>query len=293
MNVLVTADHNFIKPLSTLILSISKNNQSEKINYFLPYIKSKSLSDKDKNLLKKYLKEDDTISFIELGEECMLQTPSSKPRWNYQLWLKFFSIFYLSDNMDRILYIDSDCLIVDNISAFYKTPFQDNKFIIGINEEFRNGNDNKVSLERIKIHSGFDYINVGIMLINVVRFKMAMKNPSYIINEYNGLPFTPQFYEQDYINYLHRQEIQYVTDRKYMFLAKWYVKEENEKIIVYHYAGSPKPWQYYESIYDKSIYKLYWKYAKKTFGMLKYLGAEFLSFRKKIHKTINKIIKIR
>ena len=128
MNILISIDDNYVKYAINLFESIKKNN-NEYLRVFL--IHDNSLSNNSINELKGYFEEKDigelnTIFFN--GESIKL--PKYIDYISINTYYRLFAPYLLPEDVDRILYLDSDIICNGNIMDLYNDDF-DNKLIIG------------------------------------------------------------------------------------------------------------------------------------------------------------------
>lgn len=92
----------------------------------------------------------------------------------------------LFPDIDRILWLDPDTIVCDDISDLWNVDL-DNKYFAGV-EEVRNHN-----------HTLKPYLNAGVMLMNLAKFR-ADHMDDKVINEINTVKY--EHLEQDVLNYL-------------------------------------------------------------------------------------------
>lgn len=157
---------------------------------------------------------------------------------------------------DKIIYLDCDLVVLGDISELYRTALGEN--ILGAapeqfvqnTAEFRRYADRALGL------CPDDYINAGVLLINLKAFRENHIEEKFIklITEYQFDLLDP---DQAYLNYLCRGKIH--------VLPNGWNKEpmplpcEGAKSIV-HYALYKKPWQY-DDVIDGEYF---WHYAKHS-----------------------------
>lgn len=271
MNFLITSDNNFKKPLASLLLSIKNNNQQEKNVFYYPYINDIKDSRIDATFLEKYTKANDVIIQFEVPSKCYL--PSiGEYRWNYQVWLKLTCLFYLPHKINKLLYIDADCIVDSDLNELYnyelKIP------VTGINEM----EGNNKHLKRLGVVQDNKYICGGVLLIDPISFVNEFKNVDNLILQYKSIPFVPFFNEQDFLNYYYHDVLTPIYDEKYMFFVKKYKYSRKKHIAIYHYADVNKPWELFDYHYNIILFLKYWKYGIRVFG--------FFAFLKVVIKTI-------
>ena len=241
MNVLISADKNYLSQYKTMLYSLKKYNSD-----FTVYFLNKSLSPRKMEKFQKYLKKKINCDCVEINmdEALYKNLPPDYERISLETYSRLFAQFYLPEELDRIIYLDADVICLKNIEESYFQNF-DNKSIIGtidiaeegIKEEYQD----KIGLDLGGKHH---YINAVIIILNL---KKMRKNTSAqaIIKLCNDLKDSIIFQDQDIINVLYKGDMKYET--KYfnypLFYTKSIKREELEKIRFFHYVESEKPWR--------------------------------------------------
>ena len=160
-------------------------------------------------------------------------------------------------NEDKILYIDVDALVVDNIDDLWNMPFDDN-VIIGIKEPGEwskhlgiEGMDNK-------------YINSGVLLMNLKEMQ-NQKLDDEMINLLNNNYY--YFPDQDVINVVCKDKIKYTSNIYNSTETTGIV--DNAKII--HYIREKKGW-----IKTSPRSEIWYKYNKEMLGGIEMIRVEVI-----------------
>ncbi|MBE6573707.1 MAG: glycosyltransferase family 8 protein [Ruminococcaceae bacterium] len=157
---------------------------------------------------------------------------------------------------DRIIYLDSDLVVLGDISKLYDMPIGDNILCAAPEQFVRNTEEFR---DYADIALGVDpdgYVNAGVLVINLNEFRRCRIEQRFVelITKYDFDLLDP---DQAYLNYLCR-------DRIYLLENGWNKEPmslpcEGDKNIV-HYALYKKPWQY-DDVIDGEYF---WLYAKKS-----------------------------
>lgn len=277
--IVFTCDDNYFKYTSVVIGSII-NNCSKEIKYEINIL-SEFISDDNKKKAHDLIKNHPNFSIkyhvinIENPEKYHLNSYMS-----LSTYYRFF-IFDLLKDYDRILYLDSD-IIVDNDISFYATIDFENKPAIcspsiyvqnlltkNIDHDFTRAYFSEV----LKMKNDNEYFNAGVILFNakLIREKgvdqkffeaiSAIKNPVFqdqdILNSVLSINGGVKMISSEY-NFTKGKRI----SLKRIFinaLQHQLGKKRNNWFTIYHYVGKIKPWQNYNI--DSSLF-LY--YAYKT-----------------------------
>jgi len=250
LNILVSVNRAYLKYLSVLIYSITENNPKQKINI---YIANQDLVKKDYLKLKK-IKFPNQPHFIDIkiSSADIKGLPVTEKRYPIEIYFRFIALKYLPLSLDRILYLDTDTIVINSLSSLYDMDFEDNLFIACTHIKQITHKFNEV---RLNMHKDNAYINSGIMLMNLQKihklnisseiFNYALKNKKRLM-----LP------DQDIISTLYGDQIKLV-DSLVFNLGERTLKNYNisnfpnkkdlnwvrKNTIIIHYFGRNKPWK--------------------------------------------------
>ena len=171
----------------------------------------------------------------------------------------FFRIFIPDcfKEYDKALYIDSDTVIVDDISKLYNIDLKD-KYIGGCRETSCIGMDDITNYFTNGVGVDYqEYINSGMLLFDMktLREKKFADKFLYLFNKYNFGNIDP---DQSYINAILKDKKLLIADRWNATISKDNKIVENPGII--HFNLFKKPW-HYDNVCKEDIF---WNYAKKT-----------------------------
>lgn len=161
---------------------------------------------------------------------------------------------------EKILYLDSDIIVLRDVAELYATDIGD--CVLGAasdQAEERNMKPSDASWQHV-LSIGVppaDYFNAGIVLINTQRFKelqIAEKCFALLCGEHNCLCL-----DQDALN-IHCHGYVHFLDKKWNALL--YPGLSPTEYYIIHYAGT-KPWEHF----DVPLSDFFWKYAEQTHYM--------------------------
>lgn len=256
MNLLLCVDNNYIEHAMDTILSIFIHNNDEEINIYLMY------DELEEEKLNNF------IHFVKMDLNCKLHLIKYNlnniqlPIYiDYITKITYFRLFFpllIEEDIERILYVDSDVICSENIIDFYNMDFENN-VLAGCENMLMM--DNIESNERFGLPQDNIYINAGVLLINVKKYKDMVSYNSlikFINDNYNKLVFQ----DQDVINKYFYGKIKIVdTKYNYQINAVEYGMENYNSALI-HYSESYKPWDdkyvlvnkakpYYDFLYKK------------------------------------------
>lgn len=264
MNIIFAASDKFVKPAMVMIDSLIKNNPGNH-NFFFMYNSTKEIN---RNKIKKIiLKNHSKYNEIYMNKEKFARFPIYK-RFGYELYFRLLMPYLLPNSINRVLCIDCDIVVNGSIESIYNLDFKDNYLIAAPSP---NEENNRL------INNTCQYVGGGVVIYNVKKIKSDFSVEKIIdgfISNYEKFPYL----DQDFLNVFYNGRILKV-DIKYNFIIYRNLKissdsyNEISRNIILHFPGRIKPWNFY---YGNKMYKIYWKYARHTLGILNYLLFVFM-----------------
>ncbi len=249
MNILITINAQYINQLNILLNSIQKSNRDEKFNV---YILNRDLNKKQIKEIEKGLNlEKFYINDIKINEEEISELPVYEERYPVEIYFRIFAAKYLPSDIDRILYLDSDTLVINKLDELYHMDFEGNYFIATthIRKMLHKFNEIRLGMEKNE-----PYINTGVLLMNLEelrKIKIERKVIDFIQKNKKKLILP----DQDIISAISGNKIKLVDDLKYNLgdrnLNYYNLNNPNQKIgmkwickntVIIHYFGRNKPW---------------------------------------------------
>ena len=275
VSIVFICDNDFVMPTLTTITSLIKNKKPSTI-YDINII-AIECSTKNIELFKTFAEEKIFINIIETDN--LYSDIKAEHVHVSKAALFKFNLINIFPNTDKIIYLDGDLIITDDLSSLYNTDIstcyagvvKDMKAIL-INNDVEN------------------YFNSGVMLLNL---KLLRENLSVAKFLEIKKKVSNRYQDQDVFNYLFRNKVKFLSV-KYNFITRYYefftkkqisefFNEKLTKIVIYHYSSKFKPWHYSNLSYSD----LWNKYYKKS--PLKHEG---LKLKKKNNKSLQGIQKI-
>lgn len=174
MNILYCGDKNIIDGLIISILSLLKNT-NEILNIYvltasikLEEKEYKAIASEEINILDKILKEKNSNNFvkvIDITKKFAKEVPlkNIKTRFTPCCMLRLFADEIPELPKDRILYLDNDVICRKDCSDFYNQNIDDTE-LVGVLDYYGKWFFKKKDLK-------FDYINSGVLLLNINKIK--------------------------------------------------------------------------------------------------------------------------
>ena len=257
MNFLLSANDNYIVPLTVCLTSILENHKEESLSI---YILQSDFSEKNKKLLldlsEKYKK---NIYLIDVDHKYYNQVPTL--RWSKETYYRLLINETLPRDLDRIIYLDCDIIVNKNLNSLYNLNI-DNFCIAALPES-----NSEINRIRLGLSENGLYFQAGVLLINLIKSRDVI-NYEKSIDIINRLGVNMIAVDQDIINIVFDNNIKPINNiyndrditdfnnkKLYRFL-NWLPKKEKETTKIFHFS-SGKPWN---NLFSGSCEELWYKY---------------------------------
>ncbi len=281
--VIFASNDNYALYLGVAVKSLLENASPE-FNYDLMVMEG-CISETKKFLLKKMAADypNCSLRFVPVADYVEIPGLHLNKYFSIETYYRLF-IPTLFGAFDRLIYLDCDLAVLEDISKLYQTDISGctigatrniSTIHLYLNEYiWENINWKKYYEETLQLEKPVNYFQAGVMLIDVKRMK-AGNNQERLLDLANS--FNPFFVDQDILNSFFSAEVKIIDqswdyengsdDVDFGFLKNWpsyqlyeavLAARENPKII--HYAGSRKVWA------DPRVSRgeIWWSYARKT-----------------------------
>ncbi|MBC6356003.1 glycosyltransferase family 8 protein [Lactobacillus helsingborgensis] len=264
IEILVTIDQNYIKPLEVMMYSLKLNNLNENFRVWLIYdnINQHSLT-KLKNFGAKI-----GMDVMTLTMNKNISFPDSLLNlhdYPKEMYFRLLSSKILPADLHRIIYLDPDILVINSIVPLWQLDLEGKMFAASVHEGLT---DIMSSINNIRLGTSTGYFNSGIMLMDLdqMRVKINIEDITQAIEEHHDTLILP---DQDILNYLYGEDILKIPETRWNYDARafsvyltrstgeinteWVMK--NTSIL--HFCGKPKPWQKEKHSRFKPLYLNY------------------------------------
>ena len=255
--VFFAVDYKYAPMLGVTLKSMLQN--ASKDYFYKVYVLTTNLAD---DLKEKVHASTDaqnaSIEFISLKEKLDAYSNMFHLR-DYYSQETYFRLFIASlyPEYDKVLYLDSDLLILDDISKMYNTELGDNLLGAAVEETVLTINEFGEYVEKALGVKRENYFNAGIILINAKKFREE-KIQEKFVKLLNRFPFRIA-QDQDYLNVL-------CKDRVVPFDLGWNKTSfenpafDDKDLKIVHYKMMWRPWKYDGITYGD----IFWDYADQT-----------------------------
>ena len=232
------------------------DNASAEYTYLIKILNT-DISEENKRKIGKYERENVDIEFVDLNYYIQKVKDKLYTR-DYYSKTTYFRLFLpnLYPQYDKVLYLDSDIVILDDIAKLYNTDMGDNLVAAAPDDVIQSMPVFQDYVEKVVADSR-RYFNAGILLMNLHelrRFKFQEKFV-YLLDK---IKFAVA-QDQDYLNRLCKGRVK-LLDRTWdrMPIPDPKIKTEDVKLV--HYNLAFKPWHFEDILYKE----FFWMYAQET-----------------------------
>lgn len=261
MNILVTINDNYMKPLQVMLASLFRQ-ETEPLDVYLIY---SSVSSENLELLDSYIAGLGGRFIPVPARKSIFQNAPDSRYFPKEMYYRLLCGELLPETLKRVLYLDPDIMIRGPVRALYETDFQGQVLLGSLDTPI--DKKNRIA-EKYKARLGLCendiYINSGVLLINLPKMRDAFVLEDFLSQAEKRRGIL-EFPDQDMINVVFKGKIG-VIDETYNYRTRFFDtadslrwiaggwRKENPTIV--HYAGAYKPWN------PNYICKYYFEYRK-------------------------------
>lgn len=254
--VFFAADDKYTKFMMVTMKSIIDNASPDGL--YKLYILHTDISYENQCIVKKMEKNNCKIYFVNVVNELKKIEKNLCIR-DYYTSTTYYRIFIanLFPQYDKVLYVDSDTIVREDIRNLYRYNMGDN-YIGAVRDQLVVQTDLYGEyVEKVLGISRGAYFNAGVVLINCEAFRKRnmLKQFVDLLNTYTFVVAQ----DQDYLNILCKDKVLWLDPRwNVQMIGKIPCEEKETKLI--HYNLAAKPWHYKDCRFGN----YFWEYAKGT-----------------------------
>jgi len=262
LNILVTLDSNYINPLKVMLKSLFLNNQNEEFYIFLLHSSIKPEEMEDINGF--ITKNGHRFLPIEIKGGDFRDAPIVM-HYTKEMYYRLLAFKYLPVDVNKVLYLDPDILIINNIRTLYDIDLSGWLYAAAYHNRIPVKEINKFRLMEYEIE---EYFNSGVLLMNLKmqREKIKEKDIFEFVARHKSILILP---DQDILNSLFAKKIKKLDEILYNYDTRYYrriLSKGNVSMdyiinntIILHFCGKKKPWG---KNYSGEFYSLYKHYER-------------------------------
>lgn len=254
MDILVTADSNYIDEVSKMLYSLKRYHSDLVIHLVYDNLSSEAL-DRLKNfidnynigVLKTYYFDSSKLNLFVIKTDYITTT----------CYLRLYAPYIIPD-VERLLYLDPDIVCQANLDELYHMDMGDN--IIAACPNMLKENVaflKELVLRQLSLPLDTVYINSGVLLIDMQKYRdfISFDGITAFLKENMNIL---EYHDQDTINCIFHGKI-LILDNTYNYqinAVDWWNLKMNQHII--HYSESTKPWKddYYDVFRARPYYQI-------------------------------------
>lgn len=251
--IFLAANGNYTEHVAVTIQSVIENNRDRNFEFHLIY----SGLNKVDMLIENAKKNNYSLILHEVNEKDFEEYPISN-HISYSTYYRFLIPKFIDKTVEKVLYIDSDLLVVGSLREILDLDLKDNYIAAGLDEYC-----SEIAKVVLEMPNEYSYFNAGVMLLNIkkiVQDNIFEKAVEFMLNNLDKI----KWHDQDALNA--------VIDNKLIVLnKKWNLNSfyfNVEKIDykkcdcrIVHFTGPLKPW---DRALVHPMKKYYFKYLKNT-----------------------------
>jgi lipopolysaccharide biosynthesis glycosyltransferase len=240
MNILLAFDRNVVGPVAACLKSLAITNPDENIVVHLIH---SPLPSEDETKLRNFIDElGFKCRFIPIDSTLPEELHRNLPRSILPAATLFrcFLERYVPDEIGRLLYLDSDTLVLGSLRSLYETELGEH--VAGVVHNC--GPDEEIGTHLVDLGvARDDYFNAGVMLVDLEKWRSrGIERQLLATFQTDGRKL--KYHDQCALNIVLHGGVVYLP-RKYNYRPELLWRTPDFEIpVIIHYAHIPKPWNY-------------------------------------------------
>ena len=249
-------DDAFVKFTIISIRSMLENASPDRFYRF--HILITDVSERSRRVAKELERENAEIIFEDVTSY-LTEIEKKLPLRDYYSKTTYYRLFIadMFPQYDKAIYIDSDTVILGDISELYDTDLKDN-YVGAVTERVMTDIDVYGRyVEQVLGIDRYAYFNAGLLLLNCKQFRKndLLKKFGDLLSVYNFVVTQ----DEDYLNLMCKDRVLHL-DRKWNTEILPQFEIDPAKVAIFHYIMVSKPWHYPDCRFGE----YFWRYAEKT-----------------------------
>ncbi len=250
-------DDNYTPFLAVALQSLVESSSKE--NYYEIKVLYMNISEENKKSISKYEKENISIEFVDINSSIKKIEDQLYTR-DYFSKTTYFRLLIpeLYPQYDKVLYLDSDIVILSDIANLYNIDIGNN--LIGATSDgaVKSVKAFQEYVEKVVgVIDSKNYFNAGVLLMNLKelrefkfqeKFLYLLKTVKYAVAQ-----------DQDYLNRLCKGRVK-IIDESWDKMPIGGKLAQREELNLIHYNLVSKPWHFDGIAYEE----IFWEYASRT-----------------------------
>ena len=249
-------DDAFVK--FTIVSMTSMISNASKDYKYIVHILHTEISDQMKDVVYRLANENFEIRFVDVSD--YLRSIRDKlPLRDYYSKTTYYRLFIaeMFPQYNKALYLDSDTVILGDVSQLYLTDIRD-AYLGACHEQVMvQTREFGTYVEKVVGVSRYNFFNAGLMLINCEQFRLHFVLDKFLdyLHYYNFVVTQ----DEDYLNLICKDHV-YWLDQRWNTETFGEIPYPLDQAEMIHYIMVNKPWHYEYCMCGD----YFWKYAKET-----------------------------
>lgn len=246
MNILISCNDQYTMPTMVMLTSLFSGGCLGAQVYML----ESELSDSANSRIEKLVvQHGGTYIRVHLPED-LFSLSKTRSHISKETYYRLLAAQYLPEELDRILWLDSDLIVRKNVQPFYETPFEGKMAVAcGYGPAMQDLiYSNAVSLN---LKSPETYFNAGVMLMDLEACRRKISEESVFHLSAQESTTALLFPGQDVVNLIFDGCVKIEDYRRYNCMTHCIVSSEDltfakEHAAIVHFPGAAKPWKFHD-----------------------------------------------
>lgn len=265
INICMSFDDNYLKPALTTIVSILYHTNA-KINFY--FLCDNRLSSSSRDAVNKNMNSTSCAFFIDVDNRLLNYLPLNRSYISVNTYYRLLIDTLIS--VDKIIYIDSDVLVVNDIRELWNTSLD--CCIAGVLDE-----GGVMQSRRLSLGASSNYVNAGVLIFNLKEIRKTFSSPlKKYFKAYYQYRKLITLQDQDILNIVFKDNIKVLPLKWNMNSRIFEINELDHKYTnadiqealgdlgIIHFTDRRKPWKFHAT---HPLKCWYWYYRKKVYGL--------------------------
>ena len=269
MNILVTINANYLKPLQVMLKSMFLNNPQEDFHVYLIH---SSLKEEELAALDHFItRHNHQFTAVTIPDDYFNDAPVPM-HYTKEMYYRLLACKFLPSALERILYLDPDIIVINELRSLYDLDLSGYLFAAAYHKRIPIKELNRIRLNAYEME---EYYNSGVLLMNLVRQREVIDEQEIFkyVEKYRNRLILP---DQDVLNSLYAKGIKPISEIKYNYDTRFYIyyrlmskgEVDMDYVInntsILHFCGKKKPWhKNYRGMFH-ALYKHYENLALRS-----------------------------
>lgn len=258
MNILISASENYLTYAKTMLHSLRLTN-TEPVHVYLMYVE---MDDAALSRFSDFLQEELEMEFtaVPVDYSSFEGMPIGR-HYSIEIYNRLLAQYLLPPAVERILYLDVDMIIRGDLTSFYNQPMPEKVYLTVCVDWNYQTEQMKMHQLSLGLPREYRYFNSGVLLMDLNKLRADI-TAGQVFAATKMLAERLKFPDQDVLNYMYEENIQYADEKIYNFQAfdLHPLAFSSRKNIILHYAGIQKPWDFR---FINRYSRYYWSVACK------------------------------